>query len=566
MPERHLPIALTVCLAAAGLPAPFAKAQAPAARGNPVDSLPAPRLPASPAGSADVRILTPSVPQQSPPSLGVTPLRFDIEGVQAISFDEVAGLFKPLVGQPVTVASLAEIARQVTAIYQQRGYALSFCYVPQQDFKNGIVRIVAVEGYVEAVQIEGEAGAAEPKIREIAERIRQNRPLQLASFERYTQLLTQLPGLRVEARALPPLQTDGAGSMVLKVARQPYLVSLGVDLRSSKPRAVVTGILNDPLLSGGRLSASTLLGAYKDETFGSVAYSQLVGSEGLTLKAEASLYRGNPDAHLEVAPAIQRYTRYRRAELSAQYPLILKRTESLFLSGGIYGVNNTDDFSNPANGARLTDEVKARAVYAQASYNTAREDQSQSLTLRLVHGLDSLGAEKSVRANVPDPLPVNPARLDFARILLEGSQRNRWGKHWGTAVSFATQYSPHILPSSERVSFGSTRFARGYAAGEVAGDSGWGLGLELNRSFALGMSYLKLIQPYVLLEKARVYSHAGNSSLSKLSSASIGVRLSDGTYYNVDLAASKPTGEVSPDNPARNIRLSAMVSYSLGHR
>lgn len=160
---------------------------------------------------------------------------------------------------------------------------------------------------------------------------------------------------------------------------------------------------------------------------------------------------------------------------------------------------------------------------------------------------------------------MNPARLDFSRLLLEGSQRNSWGKNWGTAVSFSAQYSPHVLPSSERISYGSTRFARAYAAGELAGDSGWGVGLELNRSFAVALNYFKQLQPYVLLESARVYSHEGTPIFSRISSASLGIRLTNGTYYSVDVPASKPLGDASPNNINKGVRLSALLSYSLGN-
>ncbi|RZJ19151.1 MAG: ShlB/FhaC/HecB family hemolysin secretion/activation protein, partial [Haliea sp.] len=238
----------------------------------------------------------------------VTPLRFEIEGVKSIPFDAVAALFKPLAGQATTVARLADTARQATALYQQRGYALSFVYVPQQDFKDGTARIVAVEGFIDKVSIDGDAGGATSKLLELAERIRADRPLRLAVFERYTQLMAQLPGVKVQANAQPPASTDGAGAMVLKVVREPYTVSASTDIRSSRLRAVVTGNLNDPIASGSRLSASTLVGAIDGETFVAAAYSQMVGSDGLTLKAEVSLYKGDPDAHFDTPPPIRRYT------------------------------------------------------------------------------------------------------------------------------------------------------------------------------------------------------------------------------------------------------------------
>ena len=530
--------------------------------GNPLDQLPIPDSFPLPAGSSDAQVLTAPLPQAPAPGSIVTPLRFDIEGVQAISFDEVAALFQPLIGKPTNVATLGELTRQVTAAYQKRGYALSFAFVPEQNFEKGVVRIVAVEGHVETVQIEGDAGVAEPKIREIAEHIRQERPLQLVTFERYTQLLAQLPGLRVEARAIPPERTDGQGALVLKVRRQPFQLSLATDLRSSQPRVVVTGAANDLLGSGSRLTASTLLGAYKDESFVAAGYSKVIGSDGLVLKAEMSLYKGNPDAQFDVPVSIERMTRNRRAELSVNYPLKLTASQTIVISGGVYGVNDTQDYFVPSTGVKLRDEVKSRAFYAQANYNSASPDQYRILMARLTQGVNALGASATLQANVAAVLPPNPARLDFTRVTIEGSQRNSWGKNWGTAVSFALQHSPHNLPSSERVSFGSSRFGRAYIAGEVAGDSGWGLALEANRSFTVGTGAFKQLQPYLLLEAAKVQSNAGTPAFSKLASASLGMRVSGGNSYVLDLAASKPIGDAAPENAARKMRYSLQISYN----
>lgn len=560
--NRHSPVLLAACFAAASFSFPSAQAQTPSASGSPINTLPTFQPLADPADNATARILDAPLSTQPRLARNVTPQRFQIEGVKSIPFAKVAALFAPLANQATTVAKLADLARQVTDMYKESGYALSFAYVPEQDFKDGTVRVIAVEGFVDTVTIEGDAGPAAPRIREIAQLIQQNRPLQLANFERYTQLMGQLPGLTVEALATPPAQTNGAGSMLVKVARKPYELSLGADIRSTRPRAVVTGTVNDPLMAGSRLSATTLLGSPKGEFFGSLAFSQVIGTEGLTLKAEASAYRGNPDAHLDTPPPIQRYTDYLRSELSAHYPVILKRSESLYLSSGIYGVNNTDSYTTPSQS--LTDQVHVRAVYAQAAYSIHTDVRARNLSLRLAQGMDALGAGAS-RITTSGTGSVNPASLDFTRVLLDASQRNVWGQGWGTAMAFTTQYSPDILPNSEKLSFGSTRFARGYNAGDASGDSGWGIGLEGNRSFPVKLPYVTHIEPYVLLESARVYNHMGQAQLSKLSSASLGARFSNGKYYKIDFAVSKPIGDAPSTNPERKLRMSLLASYSLGN-
>lgn len=554
------------CLTVAGFYSGLSSAQSLGVKGNPIEQLPAPPSGSGLHGHTNTNIAPPPELEQAAPGRTVTPVRFDIEGVQSISFDEVAALFQPFVSQPTSVAKLTEVARQVTAAYQKAGYVMSFAFLPQQNFEGGVVRVVAVEGYVANILYEGDAGKAEPKVRELAERMRQDRPLTRASFERYTLLIGQLPGVRVDARALPPTHTDGAGSMVIKVSRQPYTISLGTDLRTAAPRVVLTGVLNDPFAPGSRLTASTLVSGLRGESFLAGSYSQVVGTEGLTLKGDISEYRGNPDAQLATPPAIRRFTTYERAELSASYPLTLKQNSSLFISGGTYAVNNADDYSNPLNGGQLTDRVKVRAVYAQASYTQVSDTNSRNLTGRLVHGLNAAGASSGITTNQAGPVPFNSAKLDFTRVLLEGNQRNVWDETWGTVLSFSTQYSPHTLPSFERVTFGSTRFGRAYSAGAIAGDLGWGIGLEGNRSFAVDMRYANKIQPYILLERARVYSRLGVGPFSRSASASLGVRVSDGGYYTVDIAASKPVGDAAPDNPNRKVRLSTLINYNFERR
>lgn len=562
--QRLLKLLCAISILVAGLPLKTAFAQV--SGGNPVAQLPAPPPGATPPSRANTRIGLATAPTQAGGQIFVTPSSFEIEGVRSIPFGDVAALFAPMTGQAVPLSRLTEAARLVTTMYQLKGYALSFAFIPQQEFVGGVVTVVAVEGYVGEIKIDGDAGPSSARIRALAERIQQDRPLTLQNFERYTQLMAQLPGIKVDARAFPPTKTDGAGSMVVKVSRQQFSASVGTDIRSSRARSVITGVINDPLLDGDRLSVSTLVGALKGESFLAGSYSQLLGQEGLSIKADISQYRGNPDAQLSTPPAILRFSSYRSAELSASYPLILSRRVSLFASGGAYGTDKSDQYANPLNGAVLSEDIRVRAIYLQASYSEVFDERSRGLSARLVQGLQGLGASWTIRTNMPGVILISPAKLDYTRAVFDGYQRNSWDKTWGTGIFFNAQYTPHSLPSSERVSYGSTRFGRAYTPGAIAGDSGWGLGFEGNRSFALDTKYVKRLQPYVLLEQAQVRVKLGTLGFSKLISASLGGRVSDNDHYTLDLALSKPLGEASPDNPARKLRLSMLFNYNFEKR
>ena len=556
-------IALTLAGSAAALHAQTAQG------GNPLDQLPMP----APVPAA--RAPTPQVTARPPPGAAdgadklarqLTPSRFDIEGVKALPFSTVAALFAPLAGQQVTVAKLVEIAGQATALYRQVGHPLSFVYLPDQSFDGGVVRVIAVEGYIGSVRIEGDAGPAEARLRDIASRLIAERPLRQSTFDRITQLLLRLPGVTVTAAASMPATTDGATVLVLKVTRQPYNVSLGADLRQPTARAVLSGVLNDPFVPGGQLSASTLLGDLSREKLLTFGYTQLVGTDGLQLKAQATTYRGYPDKKLDSGSALERFNTNRRLELSASYPLLLDARSSLMLNGGFYGVDNADDYRVPANGARLTDDTRVRALFAQLAYLDVQADRSRSAGMMLAQGFDGAGASAEVRSNIAGLGGPGSARLAFTRLAIDASQRDRFGNQWGTGVSFGAQYSPRSLASSERISFGGPKFGRGYAAGDAAGDSGWGVGIEVNRMFRFETTWLKQVEPYVLLEQARVSTDIGRPMPRTLRSVAIGFRLSDAKHYSLDLAVGKPTGDAAIDNPARKVRVSLLLSYQLAAR
>lgn len=554
-----------LCAALLGLAGWAGVLQAQSA-GNPLDQLPAAQpVPLAPGATPGAQVTVQAPPDASAARMAqvVRPTRFDIEGVNAIPFDEVASRFAPLAGQAVTVAKLVEVARAATALYRDRGHPLSFVFVPEQDFANGVVRVVAVEGYVSAVRIEGDAGNAEPMLRAIAERLTTQRPLTQRGFERVTQLLARLPGLSVNANAALPASTDGATTLVLKVKREPYNLSVGADLRQPTPRAVLTGVWNDPIASGSQLNASTLLGNYRNEKLLTLGYTQMLGTDGLAFKANVSSYRGYPDESMGRGARIERFNTNRRVDLAFSYPLTLTARSSLTLSGGFYAVDNIDTYRAPATGNRLSEDTRMRALFAQLAYADNQPDRSRSASVMLAQGLRGAGASATVYSNVPGLTGSNPARRDFTRITVDASQRDRYANKMGTAVAFGAQYSEHTLAASERISFGGTRFGRGYAMGDATGDSGWGVSAELNRLFVMDSQWLKQVEPYLLVEAAHVSMRLGQPRPSKLRSVALGLRFSDNKHYSLDIAAAKPTGDAAASNPARKPRLSLLLTYQL---
>jgi hemolysin activation/secretion protein len=113
------------------------------------------------------------------------------------------------------------------------------------------------------------------------------------------------------------------------------------------------------------------------------------------------------------------------------------------------------------------------------------------------------------------------------------------------------------------MAFGAQLFAQGYQPGEASGDSGWGASFEVNRPIAIGMRYLQTFTPYVSFDMARVYLHSGAPSPSKLSSVSLGLRITDSKHYSLDLSIAKAVADAPIESPSRSPRINATFSYQL---
>jgi hemolysin activation/secretion protein len=494
----------------------------------------------------------------------LTPTRVDISGVHSIPFDQVAALFQPLTGKNLRVADIVAAADACTRLYQQHDYALSFCYVPAQNFDQGVIVVRVVEGYVAAVDIDGDAGPLQRKIRAVAAHITADRPLRRSTFERYIQVLGLLPGAQIKADVPAPTTTDGATRLKLAVKRKPYDLSTGIDTNHPGVQGIFAGTLNGMTPLAEQLSASALYppGRGKQEYY-DAGYAQMLGSDGLMGRINGSHFHGNPDIDRQLPSYLRHRLTQDRVDLSLSYPLLLTARRSLLLSAGMYGSNQTDSYLNRINRASLALNTNVRVLHAEADFTEVAPKQTRKLGLGIAQGLDIWGAGATGTTNIAGGLATNPTHVRFTRYNLNATQSNTWGEHYVTVANLIGQYSHSPLPNTEQISFGGPRFGLGYDPGSISGDSGWGASLELNRPFAAGGRWLKTLTPYVLGQMARVYVNGGHLQTNTLQTAALGLRLTDGKHYTVDISAAQPVGDRPPYDRGRQLRYDLSFSYQL---
>lgn len=486
----------------------------------------------------------------------------NVQGSTAIPFEEVSALFTPFINGTHTVGELNVATQKVSELYQRHGYALSFAYLPPQDFANGAVQVIVVEGYVQSLNLEGNFGRSEDLLRELAQPLLNERPLTAKTFQKQTQLMARLPGVQITASASLPTTTDGAVPLVIKSKHKPVAFTLGGEARKPTPRLIASVTLNDPLWSGSQLQASAMLENPDKERFATIGFTQQLSAQGTQARLSYSDYRSfNPPATR--TPGIDDLTQQRKLDFNLSHPWILSNTHQLITTAGLYAINYSRELADSQDSLLLKEDV--RTLYAQMAWSSFGPNTVRSASVLLARGLDSMGAYKNtdlLRGSQLYPL-VNPAKLDFTRITGDYSQRHRFANQMGAAFAVGGQYSGDILPTPEKISFGSTRYGRGYQAGEFSGDSGMGASAELNYQHPLNQAWIKSVEPYVLYEWARTKHQTSGIKGNTLRSASLGLRVSDNRHYALDVAMSKPLGDHSIYNPDRKMRYSLVLSYNL---
>ncbi|OVZ55897.1 hypothetical protein CDO44_22355 [Pigmentiphaga sp. NML080357] len=525
-------------------------------RGNPAESLP-PVPPPAPAPAPQVAVPVPAQNEalRAVLSQRLVPTQFDVSGVTAIDFQKVIDLLEPLAGKEITVGDLIQRSNAITQLYRDAGYALSFALIQSQDFSGGLVKVTVVEGYVGNTRIEGDAGAGAAKLRDYAARIEAERPLTNATLERYLNLMTTVAGVTVKPELSLPKRADGSTELVLNVSHKAFRLDTGIGNLGTGVHAMLTATANSltPLAEQVQVTTAVPRGSDHLEYY-AANVTVPVGSDGMTVRADAYSYAANPENDSLNAQNIDRRVRNQRAGLSVNYPFLLRNRESLTGTAGFYASRNNDTYSSRITGNQVALTNHLRVMRGELTYAQTGDKQSRRITAAIYKGVDGLGAEQSANSSYD---------LDFTRYTLAVNQNFVLPHQFGISLAALGQYSSDSLPTTEQVTFGGPRFGRGYPAGELGGDKGYGASIELNRRFTVGLPYLQSVTPYVLADYARVSLNDSRYRLltDRLTSVALGLRVTDQRHYAFDVNIAKPVGDKPVNSSDRPLRLNA--NYSL---
>ncbi len=526
-----------------------------------IRNLPVPNLPADAyrPSAAPLQVPEPGAAAAEPLMMGtkINLKTVQIEGGTIYPLNELAEIYKPLIGHETSLADLIEATRNITRRYQNDGYLLSYAFLPQQTFDDGAARVVLVEGYVRDVQVQGDIGRVKGLIDRLTAKIQAERPLTRKTFERYTTLMTRIPGVTIQAQVPPPGTTDGATTLIAQASRKPFTSTLSTTEDNRNGTQALLGVSSNSQTSmGEQLSLSGLFPPGDDhEHYYRLDYSQFLDDEGTQLSLSASRYRADPGTNvllnngLELKP----HRENDRYSIGFSMPLIAASNELLTAGSRLYAVNDKTRYNVIGYPLSAEERTDIRALAFESDWRKADARQLRILSGGVYQGFDSMGAHTNNSA----------IDLHFFRLRLSGVQSDKFFDNWQGVISAALYWSDDTLPDSERAVFGGQNFGRGYPDDQASGDKGWGVAYEINYSFNRDGNWVRILQPYVVLDRSRSWFNQLPIQANSLSSAAVGLRFGDAKYYNIALEAAKPMSDEALDTFNRRPRYSISFSYQL---
>lgn len=466
----------------------------------------------------------PLLPQQeaAPESaLTVTLTAVRFEGAVSVPLDVLNAIAAPYIGREMPLAGLFQLAEEVTAEYRSRGYVLSRAIVGPQRLESGVVTIQILEGYIDTVKIEGDAGGYRRFLERYAAPLTASRPTDGAVLSRALLLARDLKGIDVRSVVTPSATMPAAADLSLVVERNPVEGYVALDNRGSRwlgpVQAYGSIAFNDALGHGERLSATVVAAPDNNELgFLALSYEQPIGGSGLRFNAFGSYAETQPGDELAILGLEGESL---TGGFGLEYPIVRSR-EMNIIGRTVFTARNAEsrnDLVDPI----FDDKIRTLAVEFAGNYADSWGGLSSG-RIGLTRGLSGLGA--TLDGDADKSRATGSAQ--FTRLNVELSRVQPLAQNLNLQLAVAGQMSSDSLLASEEFGLGGSSYGRAFDSSEITGDQGLAGKVEIFKTVPL--QGLASIEPYAFYETGfvrQVDPLPGETRRETIGSAGIGVRV-----------------------------------------
>lgn len=444
------------------------------------------------------------------------------EGSKNLNPNDLIQFYKDKLGKSVTLNELNKMAASVTSHYRNEGFILTRAVVPPQRIENGIVTVRVIEGFVSDVQLKGDVGNPNSILYSYAEKIKQAKPLDAETLERYLLLMEDLPGVEARAVIQPSSTTPGASQVVVNIKRNKFEGSTAVlNNRGTRYLGPVqaTGVLAvNNLMQQDEQTSLRVINTifYPDELkyFGA-RHEHAVGSYGTKVVLDGEFVATKPGYTLEAFDVTgENY----KLEASVLHPILRSRQANWFVNSDFYMQRvNLSSFKTNVYQDHL------RVLTLGSAYDFI----DQLNAVNRMEGVVSKGFSWGTSNNGLAHSRAN-GESSFVKFNANATRVQPITGPWAATLSVEGQYSLDPLYAAEEYALGGQRFGSAFDPAEISGDSGIAGRIELQYNGTSDYQYLPTYQPYVFYDIGEVWNRnilaASEAKSASLASTGVGAR------------------------------------------
>lgn len=454
-----------------------------------------------------------------------------IEGATAFSPESLSDIYAPYLNRDITLDSLWMIAGEITQRYRAAGYFLSRAYVPEQEIADGHVTIRVAEGYIEEVAL-NHSIFKRMVIQKLTSDIKQKKPLDTNTLERFLLQLNDLPGISFRA-VVEPLQDAPEGGVMLRLLPQKVDGKGSVSFDNHNSRFLgphqASASYSKALLPLQQTSVSVLASTPADELKYAALQHKIPLLPGIALEFYGSHANAKPGFTLEPSRIESEST---EIGVGVSYQAIRQRQENLVFEVQFEGKNTNSDIS----GTTLTKD-RVRALRTSAEYNTFDSANAYHYTkITLSQGLDILGARERGELN----LSRSEAHADFTKAEFYYAYQRQLPGAFALLAQSSGQWASGPLFSSEEFGVGGQNFGRAYDPSELTGDHGLAVSGEL-RYLKIPIWQAITFTPFAFYDIGAVWNlDRGQEFRESASSAGLGLYANHDSGINGAISLAHP--------------------------
>jgi hemolysin activation/secretion protein len=429
------------------------------------DDLFAPPPPgACPTGAADLKFTLKSI---------------EFTGAQGIDVRELTSAYQSQLGQTVSLADVCQIRDQVAARLFRLGI-LARVEIPVQTISDGRLKLDVTAARIVSVQVKGDAGPAQAKVEDLIEHLRGMAPFDIRKAQRYLFLVSDIPGIRVQAALKPGPGGPGSVDMIVTVSRKPFDYVVNIENFNSEALGSFGGLVRVDMNGFTALGERTTLIGYSSFVGGDQYVLQAVeearlGSNGLYGRLSFSYADSMPEGNL--AP-LQLEGQSYVGSLSFVYPLLRSRRRDVNISTGLEYINQ---LTTVKSGQAILSRDRLSVAFARVDGRQAWRRNGLIPSGQISGGVEFRQGVDLFDASHPgigNLLSRTTGQPQSGLVRADGRLEIQWLPQFYTRMSFAGQFTDRVLLAYEDYTIGNLSIGRGYDPSSLTGDRGIGGSFE----------------------------------------------------------------------------------------